>query len=331
VVAESPAVTPYAPSDEAEWEALVADAPMATLLHTRRFLGYHGDRFTDASAVLRDERGRLVGVFPAAHEPGLSDVVTSHPGVTFGGIVHDGRLRGAAMLSALAALAAHYRSLGLRRLRYAAVPAIYHQRPSADDLYALFRMNARRYRCDLSCAVELATGPRLSSRRRRALNKARRAGLDIAEGPALADALWPVIAANLARRHDAVPTHSLPEIRRLIDRFPDEIAVVVARHAGEVVAGTVLFLTPTVAHAQYIASTPDGNAIGALDAVFEHGIARARAAGRRIFDFGTSNREAGWVLNDSLYDFKAQFGGGGVAHEFYELDLSTATPNPVSP
>jgi hypothetical protein len=65
--------------------------------------------------------------------------------------------------------------------------------------------------------------------------------------------------------------------------------------------------------------------------VFDHCLARAREHGRRHFDLGTSNRNSGLVLNDGLYDFKAQFGGGGVAYEFYELDLRTAAPNPVAP
>ena len=38
--------------------------------------------------------------------------------------------------------------------------------------------------------------------------------------------------------------------------------------------------------------------------------------------FGTSNGEAEGRLNEGLYRFKSEFGGSGVAHETYELELS---------
>jgi hypothetical protein len=321
----------YRQDEEAEWEDLVSRSPMATLLHTRAFLGYHGARLVDASVVLRDEKEAICGVMPAAVVPGEPQEVGSHPGATFGGVIHAGALSGRTMLESFGAVASHYLERGFERLHYAPVPFIYHQRPSADDLYALFRIGARRARCDLSCAVDLELGPNLSSRRRRGLSKARREGVEVEEGPELIGELWPVIEANLRDRHGAQPVHSEAELRKLMERFEDEMHVVVARHDGEAVGGVVLFDGPRVSHAQYIASTEAGNRIGALDAVFDHCIRRAAALGARFFDFGTSNREHGLVLNDGLYEFKAQFGGGGVAYERYELDLSTATPNPVSP
>src|SRR6476469_2912683 len=112
----------------AEWDELVGRAPMGHMLHTRAFLSYHGDRFEDASLALHDERGRLVGVLPAARE--AADLVGTHPGATFGGIVHDGSLGGAAMVDAMALVAEHYAQRGFRRMRYAPVPHIYHLRPS---------------------------------------------------------------------------------------------------------------------------------------------------------------------------------------------------------
>src|SRR5436190_11073409 len=210
-----------------EWDELVGRAPMGHMLHTRAFLSYHGDRFEDASLALRDERGRLVGVLPAARDG--ADLVASHPGATFGGIVHDGDLTGASMVDAMALVAEHYATFGFRRMRYAPVPHIYHRQPSADDAYALFRLGARRVRCNLTCAVDVAADVQRSSRRRRGLSKALREGVEAVEGSELADALWPVIERNLAERHGARPVHDASEMRLLDDRFPDQIAVVVAR------------------------------------------------------------------------------------------------------
>jgi hypothetical protein len=319
-------VEPYDPDGPAEWDELVAAAPMGTFLHSRRFLGYHGDRLEDASVVVRDGAGRVVAVLPAAVDPTDPERVASHPGATFGGLVHDGSVIGEAMIEALAAVCDHYRARGFRILAYAPVPSIYHRRPSDDDLYALFRCGAVRTRCDISSAVDLRVGARLSSRRRRGLAKAKREGVEVVEGDECIGELWPIVESNLAERHGARPVHTEAEIRALAERLPGVVAVVVARLASEPVAGVLVFDSPAVSHAQYIASTPAGNAAGALDAVFDHCLRRARDRGARYFDFGTSNRDGGRVLNAGLYEFKAQFGGGGIAYEFYELALS-GTPN----
>jgi hypothetical protein len=54
-------VAPYSENGSAEWDEIVGRCPMATFLHTRRFLSYHGDRFRDASLFLQDEEGRVPG------------------------------------------------------------------------------------------------------------------------------------------------------------------------------------------------------------------------------------------------------------------------------
>jgi hypothetical protein len=314
----------YSPGEEDAWDALVEEAPMGTFLHSRRFLSYHGDRFTDVSVTLRDDRGRTLGVLPAAVDPGDEAFVTSHPGATFGGIVHSGGLLGARMEEALEATARHFREAGFRALRYKPVPSVYHRGPSDDDLFALFRIGASRTGCDLSCAVDLAHRRPPNSRRRRALKKAQKAGTTVERGPTSLPEFWPVLQENLETRHGVSPVHTLAEMSELIDRFPDQITVVVGRLEGEVVAGVVLFQYGIVSHAQYIASSAAGMDVNALDAVFDECIRAADASGLRAFDFGISNhRDPDHTLNTGLYDFKTGFGGGGVAHEIYDVALGS--------
>src|SRR5215210_5699914 len=100
------------------WDELVTESWNGTFLHKRRFLSYHGERFQDLSVLLEDYRGRIVGVFPAALGHTSEDFAVSHPGLTYGGVVHKGSLQGAAMLEALRAIAKEYQILGLRSLRY---------------------------------------------------------------------------------------------------------------------------------------------------------------------------------------------------------------------
>jgi len=315
-------IVPYTPDHEMAWEDCCAGAVNATLLHTRRFLSYHGDRFKDASTLIV-EAGKVRGVFPAAQSPADAGLVVSHPGVTYGGVVHPGWLSGARMLAALTALAAHYQSRGYQRLLYKVIPYIYASVPAQDDVYALFRLGAQRVRCDLSCALDLARRQPLDAQRRRGLKKARKA-VTLSGDPSHLGALWTVIADNLARKHGAKPVHSPAELALLMDRFPHHIALRCALIAGQVQAGVVVFKTSTVWHAQYIAASESAYQVSALDAVFDAVIFDAQQAGARYFDFGISNENNGLILNEGLYRFKSGFGGGGVAHEFYEINFAHA-------
>lgn len=317
----------YTGADAAAWDEFCATAPMATFLHSRRFLSYHGDRFQDVSLVIEDDAGAWLGILPAAlgREAGL---VVSHPGATFGGLLHRGRLLGETMIEALACACSYLAAAGLTNLIYKAVPRIYHCRPSDDDSYALFRMGATRSRCDLSCAIDLACRGHVSERRRRCARKAAKAGVMVSfEDTALAE-FWPILADNLSDRHETRPVHTLAEIELLRQRFPAQIRLVAARREGRLIAGTILFCSPRAIHAQYIAGSEASREAGALDAAFEYVIAWATTGGHRYFDFGISNEDEGRILNSGLYDFKSEFGASGVIHEFYDIDLTRSPPCP---
>ena len=312
-------IVPYADSFECLWDEFCANAVNATILHRFRFLTYHRNRFKDLSVLLMVS-GRVVGIFPAAESPIDPRLVISHPGVTYGGLVHHGWLSGMRMVEAMNALSIFYRKAGYRSMQYKAVPFIYSAMPSQDDLYALHRMGALRVRCDLSCAIDLSGKRRFSDRRQRGIRKAHKA-VTLSCDPGLIVDVWSTISDNLMRKHGVRAVHSLDDLILLNGRFPDQIIVRSALIDGRVEAGVVFFNSPSVWHAQYIAASERAYAVSALDAVFDASIAEARLAGARYFDFGTSNEDCGMVLNDGLYRYKSEFGGGGVAHEYYEIPL----------
>ena len=316
-----PVVRSYQPAHAEAWEELVGRSCNGTFVHTRRFLSYHGDRFVDRSIVLEDRTGRVIGVFPAAASPACPETIVSHPGLTYGGLVHDGSVRGACMIAALADIADYYRRLGYSRLRYKAVQAIYHSAPADDDLYALFRLEGRRYRSDLSAAIDLSHRGRVTQRRARSRRRAEAAGVSTDESWDEIGVFWEILEANLAQRHDTAPVHSLGEIRLLHDLFPDEIVLIVARITGTLVGGALLFAAGPVLHMQYTATKEQGRAACVTDLVMERAITLACRRGHRFFDFGVSTPHEGWCLDEGLYQFKVSFGAGGVVHDHYELDL----------
>lgn len=310
----------YTENDALLWDDFCSKSQNATFLHTRNFLSYHGNRFQDCSILIEDE-GQVIGLMPAAEHIREKHIVVSHPGITYGGIVHAGALKGAAMIEAINCTKKFLHERGYKRLQYKATPFIYHQSPLQDDLYALHRLGAKRYRCDLSSCIDLKSRMKVSDRRRRAFKKAIKSDVEIDSGMDYASDLWEVLTENLREKHGASPTHNLEEISLLAQRFPEKIKFIIARSQGVVVAGVVLFCIGHTVHAQYIASNSQGQEISALDVVFEKCIKDAADQGARYFDFGISTEAEGLILNEGLYRFKSEFGSGGVIHEFYEIEL----------
>ncbi len=313
-------VRQFKESDADAWDVFCEKSYQATFLHTRLFLSYHGDRFDDRSLIIEAD-GKWIGLFPAALSQQEDRCVISHPGSTYGGILHQGRLQGERMIVALELIIEHYVRQGYQKLLYKATPSFYHQVPAQDDVYALFRLDARLVRCDISSTIALDNRGAISQRRRRSFKKAQKSGVSIVSGEQYLADLWGVLENNLANKHGVKPVHSLEEIILLAGRFPLNIRCVCGMLGDEVIAGAVIFLTPYVSHAQYIASSDVGYDVSALDAVFEYCIETATQEGKRWFDFGISTENSGRALNVSLYEFKSEFGGGGTLHEFFELGL----------
>ena len=77
---------------ESTWEEFCERSQQDTFLVTRRFLNYHKDRFSDKSLLIYS-KDQLVALFPASEFGEHHKSIVSHPGITFGGLIHDGRIR----------------------------------------------------------------------------------------------------------------------------------------------------------------------------------------------------------------------------------------------
>ncbi len=308
--------------DERRWDDLVAVSCNGTFLHSRRFLSYHGDRFDDVSSVVEDRKGRVRAVLPAALvEDGRRSVV-SHPGLTYGGLVHDGSIRGTTHLNVIEAIIGLYGQLGASTFRYKAIPHIYHRLPAEDESYSMFRLDAARVRCDLSASVDLRMPRKLTKGRRYQQGVARRQGIVVEAGWASLNSYWQILEANLGDRHGTRPVHTVAEMALLANLFLDEVVLLTAHREGEVMAGGVVFMAGPVAHLQYAAASAEGRQLGAMDLVVEATIEQALKRSLSFFDYGISTVDHGTALNTGLYDYKLSFGAGGVVYEHYEVTLS---------
>jgi hypothetical protein len=307
-------VEPYEAQRRADWDAVVGQARARHFLFERDYMDYHADRFADASLLVLSG-GAPVAVLPASRH---DDEVVSHGGLTFGGLVSGRELTVSDTVAALDAIAASLRADGVRRLVYKAVPHIYHLEAAEEDLYALHVAGARLARRDVSAAVAPGSRPAYSEERRRAIRRGAGEAIELAESDAV-EPFMGLVAEVLQSRHGVEPVHSAAEMRLLADRFPGRIRLWTASEGGGLVAGVLIYETPAVAHAQYIANGPRGRELRAGDALFDHLLTDVYPD--KWFDFGISN-EPGGDLNAGLMRNKEGFGARAIAYDRYLLELA---------
>jgi hypothetical protein len=282
-------------------------------------MDYHKELFHDHSLMIfrNDE---IVGVFPAAVSNNNLNYIISHPGLTFGGLISGTKGSQDHTQSCLSKILEYYKSQNFERLIYKAIPSIYQSRPAEQDQYFLWRSGFECFRTDLSVSINLSNKIELSSRRRRGLKISKKA-LSLTNDITFIDAFWTLLTNNLYERHSVQPTHSIDEIKKLMLNFPNNIVPIFALRDNNCVGGVVLYKTPNAHHAQYISANREGQDLGALDLIFDTLIHQARDEKVAFFDFGISTEESGMKLNEGLYSFKYQFGGGGTCHRFYSKEL----------
>jgi acetyltransferase-like isoleucine patch superfamily enzyme len=304
----------YTASRKLEWNTFVSAAKNATFLFSRDYMNYHSDRFADHSLIVFKDHA-LVAVLPANLD--ANGTLISHEGLTYGGLVvsRDATLK--EVLSYFHAILKFLSQSQISKLLYKRIPGFYNTLPDDEVAYALFLLDARLYRRD--CATAVSQADRLPFRRCRKnqIKKATHLEIRIVRETSFQSFWERVLAPQLAARYEARPVHTLEEITLLASRFPEQIKQFSAYCGNEIVAGTTIYETPTVAHAQYAAVTEKGRQMGAQAYLFSLLIEQYKE--KRFFDFGISNENEGRALNHGLLDWKEGFGARCYAHDFYEI------------
>ncbi|MBR5276329.1 MAG: GNAT family N-acetyltransferase [Bacteroidaceae bacterium] len=301
-----------------EWDSFVKKAKNSTFLFMRDYIDYHADRFFDCSLMFYND-GELRALLPANYDAERR-TATSHGGLTYGGLILSTDNRGDEVLAMLKAAIEYMKNkCGAEKFIYKPLPHIYSSHPSQEDLYALFRLNARIAARSLSSTIDNHVPVEYSELRRRKIKKAVKEGITYSECDDWGG-YWEILSGVLTSSHGCKPVHTLEEIELLHSRFPENIKLHTAHKQGAMVAGCVVYDTGRVAHLQYIAASPEGKAMGALDGLFAH-LFENVYKDRKYIDFGISTEDGGNHLNEGLLFQKEGFGGRGIVYDVYEIDL----------
>lgn len=320
-------VTRYTPQNHQTWNEFVKQSRQGTFLFDRNYMDYHQNRFHDHSLMIY-YKDKLYALLPANEVVSASNneipqkELVSHQGLTYGGLLTCNKMTAELTCETFEAIGNYLKQEGFSKLTYKAIPWIYHKIPSEEDLYALIHVGKASLSArEISTTILLQNKLRFSEQRRRGVNKAKKNSLIIRQSSQEdVFAFWNILNNNLQQKYHTRPVHSNEELQLLMSRFPENIIGYSVLKDAEVIAGTIIFITPQVIHTQYIGASEKGKEEGALDLLFDY-LINQKKWNAPYFDFGKSTEDRGNYLNTNLIHQKEGFGGRGVAYDTYEWTL----------
>lgn len=284
-------------------------------------MDYHNDRYDDHS-LLVFKNDQLKAILPANR---VDNKVISHQGLSYGGLILKEQTKFSEVLHCFYSVLSFLNEQGVSELEIKTIPRIYNSVPSDELDYLLFITEAQKVRCDVTSVIDNSNRIDIkSSNRKRGLKRAKKNNLVVKEVSEFTDFWNSVLIPNLKQRHQATPTHSLEEITLLKKRFPNQIRQFNVFNGNNVVAGVTVFETQNVAHVQYISADEHKQELGSLDLVFDE-LINTVFKDKPYFDFGISNENQGKNINEGLLNWKEDFGGRTITHDFYIVQTKNFT------
>lgn len=305
-------VAQYNPTYYTQWNEFVANSKNGTFLFHRDYMEYHSDRFTDFS-LLVFEKNKVVAVLPANR---VGDVVYSHQGLTYGGIVLMKNCGYEKVKYIYALLLKFLQENQIRLIYIKSIPSIYHKTPSFEIEILLNYSGARFEKRLMNLAIDYTKEYTISKSKIKHFKRLATSGFRI-EADNNFDLFWDkVLIPRLKSRYDVKPVHTLEEIKLLHTRFPENIIQYNIYHENNIMAGITLFRTDNVVKSQYGATTETGEKLRALDYLFIT-LIKHFSDKKTAFDMGTVND--GESYNSGLLKQKEELGCSVFLHDFYSV------------
>lgn len=276
---------------------------------------YHGNRFQDASLVIF-RKDIPVAVFPAESN---AHSVYAHRGLTYAGWIVKKGLNTDHLKEILGSTLEYLKSQGYENLYIKPVPDFFCHADQSGLTQTLLEflpetVSQRTFHTTTLPFTFRDRGKRWGARRAKFHQ--------IVTGPSenYADFWNQLLIPNLQERYQSGPVHTLEEILLLKSRFPENIQLRLAFRAGELLGGTVLFLDQNIVHTQYIASSPKGRKLRALDLLFA-GILEEFNATKKYLSLGTSLDSSSELPIPGLVTWKESLGAKPYEVPVYRVGL----------
>jgi hypothetical protein len=308
-------VVRYRDEMKESWNSFIAEAKNGNFLFIRDYMEYHRDRFDDHSLLfVRD--GRTIACLPAHR---VDDVLSSHQGLTFGGLVMHETVRLSDVETIVRSLLDNMKANGFRTLYYRPMPHPYHRLPAGEDIFVLAGLGARIIEPKATSVVPAGMPALFSGNRRYDVKRFLREGLAVKRSFDFSR-FMSLCESYLLRRRGIRPVHTGEELERLANRFPDNIALYVVEHGSEMAGGLVIYLNATCTRSQYLAQSASGQKLGVMSTIYDHVLNKVLTKGT-MFDFGHSTDPATGSHDKQLHMYKESFGARTILISSYQLSI----------
>jgi len=308
-----------------DWDSFVDNSDNGTIFHKRKFISYHPkSRFKDHSLIVKKNE-KLFSVFPAVEiEREGKKILSSHGGASFGGFVYDIKLNLKDAFDLVEGLIKNAKSNKFDRIQITLPPIIYETKYSNYIDFALVKNGFQYLKREISSVVQLDIEPdqllyTYRAEARTAVNKSVKKGVVIKECDNY-DQYYEILKKNLKLRHNVTPTHTIDELKKIKNLFPDEVRLWGAFLGDKLIAGVCNFsANPKVVLAFYISHNEDYQEYRAVNQLFYEIMKKYQEENFRFLDFGifTVNMDPNW----GLARFKENFGARGIFRDTLYLDL----------
>ena len=305
----------YETKNYSDWNAFISKANNATFLFNRDFMEYHSDRFDDFSLMIYEE-DKLVSVLPANR---VGDTIYSHQGLTYGGLVFQTNIKLGNSIAIFRDILIYLNENQIDKFNLKLIPSIYCDVFSEEIEYSLFLLKAQLIRRDCLSVLNLTKPISISKTRKESIRRGLKNNLVIKEELNF-ELFWnEILIPNLDKKHSVKPVHSVKEIKKLQNTFPDNIRHFNVYEGNNIVAGTTVFISENVAHPQYISGNNKKNQLGSLDFLYDY-LIKVFFKDKKYFDFGHSHEENGMLINDGILFWKESFGAKTTVQDYYEIE-----------
>ena len=310
-------------SNYAVWDEFVLGANNGTIFHLRKFLNYHpNNRFKDYSLEFYKDNS-LLSVIPAAEViKNNKKILISHPGSSFGSFVTKANLSIKDSFEMVEKLIENIRAEYFDGIQMKIAPAFYSNRLSNYIEYALLSNGFNYLNRDVTSTLFIEKNEKLilekfKSSHARAVRKSQNLGVEIKITDRV-DEFFSMLEKNLKIRHGVSPTHTIEELKSIINIFPNSINIFGAFYEGQMIAGVLNFVAKKdVVLAFYISHKSEHQDLRPLNLLFFNVFKWAKEQEIKVYDFGTFTVDG--IANMGLGRFKENFGASGVFRDSFQI------------
>ena len=314
-------VTKFIHENTTVWDKFINSSNNGTLFHYREFLNYHENVEFEDHSLLFYNGNKLIAVLPAVIK---NNILSSHPGISFGGVIHKKHLSFANAQSIISALIEYAKQISCKQIQITLPPTCYSKINSDYIEFCLLQLNFQYAHIELSNILKLDADfnmvyEKYKPSARQAVRKAERSNVFINKSTNLTD-FYTLLSNNLSLRHNVSPTHTLSELEKLIMLFPNQINLFTANLNDEMIAGVINFIcNKNTILAFYISHNNHFQNMRPLNMLFTNIFKWAIDNGYQYYDFGLFTLSG--KPNLSLARFKESFGTSGAFRKTMFVEL----------